>query len=268
MDCPHRTILSAAHRLSDRAHALGLPRRPVGWLPEEELLLNAYARAVVHKEYPNAGQAARALARDLAELAAGRKEANPSPPRSYQAVHTMLWARARKLGRPFLALRWAPEEMALARRYVRELTLGRFRNAWDAAVLCSAELDRLRHKYPDTRWAGMRRTTLATWAQIWQEADRLGLTWTESLWTPAEARIVDRYAREVAPGRYRSARAAAPDCWRELARFHRVRRRRKLKDRGEPGPRTLRAVCGKLEVRVRGLRQGNARAVGSSVAES
>jgi len=244
---------AVAQRLRDRAHRLGLPPGPKPWSRAETCLLDAYARAIVRGEYPDAGVAARALVEDLGELAG--TGAGTGEPRTYAGVHGMLWSRARELGRPFLSLPWSPKERALANMYARRLALGRFRNAWDAAVSCSRDLSQLRREHPQARWASMQRTTLGVWAQIWHRADRLGLKWTESLWVPAEERIVARHARDVVLGRYPSAKSAAPDCWRELERFHRVRRQRKLGRAGRPGPRTLRAICGKIEVRTSVLRQ-------------
>jgi hypothetical protein len=245
---------SVAQRLCDRAHALGLPPGPVAWSRDETRLLDAYAHALIRREYPDAGAAARELARDMKKLGVNRGRAGEAKRRTYAAVHSMLWHRARELGRPFLSLPWSPGERLLADSYARKLGLGQFRNAWDAAVCCARDLDRLRREHPGARWAQMRRTTLAAWAQIWQRADRLGLKWTEAFWIPAEERIIDRYARDVVLGRYPSVSRAAPDCWRELERFHRHRRLRRLKQRGEPGLRTLKAICGKLEARTKSAR--------------
>ena len=245
---------SVAQRLCDRAHALGLPPGSVAWSRDETQLLDAYAYALIRREYPDAGVAARELARDMKKLGVNRGGAGAAKRRTYTAVHSMLWYRARELGRPFLSLPWSPGERLLADSYARKLGLGEFRNAWEAALCCARDLDRLRREHPGARWAQMRRTTLAVRAQIWQRADRLGLKWTDALWIPAEERIIDRYARDVVLGRYPSVSRAAPDCWRELEHFHRHRRLRRLKQRGEPGPRTLKAICGRLEARTKSAR--------------
>lgn len=247
--------LAVANRLRDRAHALGLPASSAPWLREEERLLDSYARALVRGDYRNGGDAARALLRKLR----GLPKTEVARQRNYGGVHSMLLSRAQELGRPFLALPWSPGEQALADSYARRLGLGEFRNAWEAAEPCARDLDVLRREHPRARWARMNRTTLGIWAQIRQRADDMGLQWTESVWEPAEVRIASRYARGVVLGRYPNAKSAAPECSRELQRYHQARRRRKLGQQGEPGPRTLRAVCGKIEAQTRTFRQSRRR---------
>lgn len=107
-----------------------------------------------------------------------------------------------------LVRRPIPEETPIVRRYAKALAQGRYRNAADAAAPCLHSLRR----------AGLGRGLDE--GKVAASLRHLSLSWGRRLkytrWSAAECRIVDRFARRLAAGRYACANAAVGDCRKAL----------------------------------------------------
>jgi hypothetical protein len=170
-----RSAGSLKYVLLNRARALGRPARSARWSREEARRLDWYAERVVKGRISNAAQAAREFMVEREELRRRRPDVSRlNVPRTLESAHTALWERTRRLGRPFLALRWSLPELRVCRKYARLLLQGKFKTAHDAAPDAEHEIAQLHREHPTERWAGMRRTYAATYYQIlkWVRASR------------------------------------------------------------------------------------------------
>jgi hypothetical protein len=108
------------------------------------------------------------------------------------------------------ARRTLPGETRIERRYAKALAEARYRTAFEAAEPCLLELRR----------AGLGRGLNE--AEVAATLRHLSLALGRRLkyrhWNAAENRILDRFARKVASGRYASANAAIGDCRAALER--------------------------------------------------
>jgi hypothetical protein len=110
----------------------------------------------------------------------------------------------------------AAEEEALG-PYVRALGRGKYESAFAAARAYLAEASR--RSLPV-------RSLRAVEKHVIDEARRQGLTWGDSGWSASELRVLRRYARALAQGRYRYQREAVTACVEEIEL--QCRRRRTL----------------------------------------
>jgi len=162
-----RSAVSAKYALLNRARALGRPARSTRWTREEAQRLDWYAEQVVKGRISSAAQAAREFMVEREELRRRRPDVSRlNIPRTQGGVHTAIWERTRRLGRPLLALRWSLPELRVCRRFARLLPQGKFKTNRDAARSAEHEIAQLHREHPAERWAGMRRTHDATYYQI------------------------------------------------------------------------------------------------------
>ena len=98
---------------------------------------------------------------------------------------------------------WLPQDILTAERYAGAVVEGRFRSVSAAAPSCQSELTG-RH----TLSAVQQRLRLLTRA--------LGRSWLPLPWTREEKAVVDRFARAIVEGRYRSVKQTLPECQHEL----------------------------------------------------
>ncbi len=114
---------------------------------------------------------------------------------------------------------WTKEELRVLDRCVRLILAGRLPSPRQAVTTCLPELLRIR----DRNHSGHTRTWEATYRALLQRIPpRYRSRYRRPpSWTPAEMRIVDRYARAVAAGRYASAGEAAEACVAPLAELRR-----------------------------------------------
>jgi len=162
-----RSAVSLRYVLLNRARALGRPARSTRWTREEARRLDRYAEQVVKGRIASAAQAAREFLLEQEELRRRRPDASrPNVPRTQDGVQTAIWQRTRQLGRPLLALRWSLPELRVCRKYARLSLQGKVKNVHDAARDAEREIAQLHREHPTERWAGMRRTRVATYYQI------------------------------------------------------------------------------------------------------
>lgn len=153
--------------LLNRARALGRPARSTRWTREEAQRLDWYAEQVVKGRISSAAPAAREFIVEREELRRRRPDASGlNVPRTQRGAHSAILERARRQGRPFLALRWSLPEQRVCRKYARLSLRGKFKNVHDAARNAEHEIAQLHRKHPAERWARMRRTHVATHYQI------------------------------------------------------------------------------------------------------
>jgi hypothetical protein len=254
-----RSPAAVATRLAARAHRLGI-RFSSLWTPEENRLAGRYALRVVQGEIPNPSQAAHRLAAELERLRA-RYPRLPwlQTRRTWRSYFDQIWRKARELGRPYVVLPWSPPERLVLQSYARRLVQGKLPSARQAAVGALREIERLHRRNPRARWAKVHRTVKTTGQMITREAHTLRQVWLLAHWTPAEEKLLDRYARAFAEGRFRRVDDAGRRCWVELERRHRRRLQRNPRLTPTPQPRSLDSTCRMLRrhvFRLIGRRRG------------
>ena len=207
-------------KLRARARALNPGWAAARWTAAEQRVAEKFARAVMAGKYVSSDRAARAC---RAELAARRV----GPPRTMDGVTVFINILVRRFGLRRVCA-WTPEQDRVVKRYARELVRGRFVSLFDAARPCLAELaqaaqarggqegDRAIHLH----------TLFSAASRIRDRAEEIGLPWNRSTYLPGEIRIIDRFARRVVAGRYKSIRVAVGPCMDELRRLHRDLARR------------------------------------------
>ena len=162
-----RSAASLKCVLLSRARALGRPARSARWTREEARRLDWYAEQVVKGRISSGAQAAREFMVEREKLRRRRPDApGLNVRRTRDGAQTAIWERTRRLGRPFLALRWSRPELRVCRKYARLSLQGKVKNVHDAARNAEREIAQLRREHPAERWAGMRRTNVATYYQI------------------------------------------------------------------------------------------------------
>jgi len=145
-------------------------------------------------------------------------EARSIKPRTFQTIYTILRKESRALGRPLSAVLYTPEEKALLNRYARAVVEGRYKTAADATRAAMPDLARLwPRKAPPVAQAGLPRPFEGVFQRICILTRRLGQPRPETVWIAAEDRIVARFARRVLHDEFQDARAATPECHKELA---------------------------------------------------
>jgi len=198
------------------------PRRL--WLPEEDRIVARYAKALASGRYRYKHEAVSACFEELGHLYARLRKTNPKHPvaergRSLHMVGYRLRFLLRKQGLFWTWFGLSGAEKAATRRYARALVAGRFPDALRAAEACLAEVRAL-----PLRSRPMRPRTLATiHLHILEDAHRLRRTWPRARWLDDEDRILRRYGRALAHGKYADSGEAIRSCCRELARLPRPR---------------------------------------------
>ena len=156
--------------------------------------------------------------------------------------------RSHELGRPYVNVAFSPEEDEVLTRYARDVLAGRYSGIKAAAIRARPEILRLHRIKPLALWARAERNHSGVWKRIALLANELGRSRPGSRWMPEEDRIVERYARAVATGRY-DARQAAGKCWQVFARRRTGSARRKGRIPWAAAHRTFRAVRNRIASR-------------------
>lgn len=108
---------------------------------------------------------------------------------------------------------FGPLELEVIDRYARAMADGKYRSTSAAAPDClqaHRELRARRPSVPPRSQASIRRA-------LSNRAEKLGLAWTVSFWSPAEKRIAHECAEALIEGRLSDRHAAARECRRRLA---------------------------------------------------
>ena len=237
-----RTLVNVEDRIRRRARRLGWTCL---WSPQELQALEPYAQALATGERRSATEVMPALLAD-------RRSLRERP------AHAVLYAlrkRARALGRPPQAGAWVGKEAQRLDWYVNQVVKRRIASATEAARAFLAEREQLRRSSTHANWLNIRRTLQGVLGEICKRVQRLGgvtgiprfdRASHSAVWTRPELRLLDRYARALANGRYPSVRAAVPLLQRELAELRR-------QGKGGPKARGYDGIMHKLLARSREL---------------
>ena len=221
-----RSLIGIRSQIRDRAKALGGQWSACRRLAAEEQLARRYAQAFLRGEFLSVKAAARACHEELQRLHPRYAGSTVlSVHRSFIGVYDHVRDCVHKTGWANPSGRWSERERRIVARFARRVVSGRYRSATQAAPEAAAELARLRRKYPSVPWLAKRRTKLAVWRVIADEARAMGGFGTQPDWSPEEVRLLDRFAMRVVSGRCSSAQQAGVDFAREVGRLrkgHRV----------------------------------------------
>jgi hypothetical protein len=110
---------------------------------------------------------------------------------------------------PHLPPHWTATEDDFARRFALALVRGQYAGALDAARACRVEFHRKTGRWIHHHLAGIH-------FRIGSYARQLGRPPANVRWTRQEKQVVERFARAVVQGRYRSTLVAARECRRAL----------------------------------------------------
>jgi hypothetical protein len=188
-----------------RTRALGGHIQEGRWTDAESRVARRFGRALARGEYTNAGAAVPDCQQ---ALAAARLPARH--PRDQ--IRDKIRRCANNAGLPNRHWSWSPREYRITDRYARAVARGEYPSVMKAVGDCRRELERSgKSPIPRTAFAVKRQLLARTRAAGWKPRNVRQ--------TPAEKRVVDRFARQVAAGRIASAQAALSPCRRELARL-------------------------------------------------
>ena len=188
------------------------------WLPEEDRIVDRYARDLAAGRQPNLARAAGPCQRDISRLYAslrksGRAHLVAAHPRTFISIRRRLRLRLGVLGLAWTCRNVSSAEKHVIERHAAALARGKYRNAQEAAVACKSAIERL----PKGSTPPQGRSLRAIQSQIYSRALRSGRAWAHQKWLHADDAIVRRYALAVISGKYPSAASALPACCRELA---------------------------------------------------
>jgi hypothetical protein len=236
-------------KILDQAEALGWRPDVREWSKQELRVLDSYGRDMKRGRYRTARAAGRAYLRDLDRLRRKYRGARwLRMDRTLNGVFIELVKRLKRLN-AWSGPRWPEPEMRLLDRFARRVADGRSSTALEAACDFLSARGDMHDRHPEIMWLRRRRSLRSAARVINQRAHEMG--WSKLLvrWAAPERLILERYARAIARGRYRSIPQAAPACARELARLHRLH----PDARWSRPSRTVRVVQGQLQIRVKEL---------------
>jgi len=200
-----RTRAAVRQKLRERAHVLGWSPPPRIWKRTEQRVVERFARAVAGGKYTDASTAVHDCRQALAKAHVPRLHSD-------EALVARIRAAARMLGRS-VRQPWTPEEIQVVDRFAREVVAGGYRSAHAAAGRCAEMVARTAQT--------ARRSDERVRSKLSQRICLISGRGQDT-WPRREAAVVDRFARAVAAGRYRSVPAALADCRRALAARGRV----------------------------------------------
>lgn len=143
---------------------------------------------------------------------------------------------------------WTKAERGVLDRHVQLVIAGKLASPRHAATACLPELESIRrstHSDHTRTWEATYRALLQRIPPRFRSRYR-----RPPSWTPAEQRIVDRYAQAVADGEYANAADAAKACLAPLAR---VRQQMEGPQHVAPVRRSLASTYGRIRDRARAL---------------
>ena len=189
------------------------------WLPEEDKVVDRFARALAAGRFPSMLAACRAC---LKALGAQRAQSRPEShlraaarvETSLESVRDHMQGRANALHLVLASGYLTPGEARIVDRHAQALLRGRYRGARQAAEACLPQFARLRGGATATR----ERTLLSVQQHIYQCCLRTGHVWSHTAWRPEEDRVVERHVRALARSRHPNILAAARACRGELHR--------------------------------------------------
>jgi len=219
------------------------------WTARQDDFARRYAVALVRGQYPDALAAARACQRKFMQKTAHWIGHH------VEGVHIRIGWYARQLGRPATSVDWSKQELRIAERFARAAVEGRFRSTFLAARECRKALDELAAKRrAKTGRRVVRRSAEAIRGKLFVLVKGLPGRLFGGRWSPAEDRIVARYARALAAGQLQDATTAGRECHRALLEYARQLRQENPAVLSRRCERTLMAT--NLRVRQRAYELG------------
>ncbi len=206
----------------------------VGWSAVESRFLRSYAGRVIRGRFGSELEAAVACQRRLDN----HKRCRRSEPRTVEAVRRAMRPYLHALSRGWPHKWWSKQEMEIARRHAALLLKHQYRDLAEAAVHCRQELDRL-HATSRAHAGRPARGQVGVIHKLKGMVRAACPEWRAYVWSPAEDRVVQRYAAAVAAGRYPDVRAASGACRADLERLY---RRAKGVERWPAGWRTENSI--------------------------
>jgi hypothetical protein len=184
------------------------------WLPEEDRVVDRFARGLVAGKYKDVLDAARActVALDRQFVRRHGRGRVAVLPRHLDSVRHRVRQRLDILGLAWTGISLTDEEERIVSRHARDLADGRYHDAGRAAEACVVALTRMPSPVPRRRPLSL----VNVRARIYSRARRAGRSWVYTRWHPQEDAIVRRYAEAVVSGKYPTTAAALRDCGLEL----------------------------------------------------
>jgi hypothetical protein len=189
-------------------------RRPRVWTPERLAVVDRYARALVQGRYRTGQEATRDCAAEIDRPG----PAAPVSPVSRFDLCVRLLRRARDMGLIPVNQPWTPREIRVLDTYARALARGRYHSAAEASRAFQQDMAQLRQRYPHAEWLAVKRSICGIRVRICQRARVLGRPLPE-FWSPAEDRLITRFAQRVVDGQCRSAHLAAIEYLKQIERL-------------------------------------------------
>lgn len=215
-----RSLIGVRSQVHVRAKALGGQWSACRRLTVETHLARRYAQAFLHGRFRSVKAAARACHEELHRLRLRYAGSTWfSFHRPFNGVYDHVRSCLHELGWSNPSGCWSQREKRVLAAFARRVVSGRYRSATEAARAAMSELARLRRKHPSASWLARRRTFLAVWRVIADEARAMGGFGTLPDWSPGEVRLLDRSARRVIAGRCPTAQQAGRDFMREVERL-------------------------------------------------
>jgi hypothetical protein len=219
------------------------------WTARQDDFARRFAVALVRGQHPDALAAARACQREFTHTTGhwiGHR---------LEGVHIRIGSYARQLGRQPTSARWTRQESRIVERFARAAVEGRFRSTFLAAQECRNALDELAAKHrAKTGKRVVRRSVEAVRGKLFLRVGALPGRLFGGRWSPAEDRIIARYARALAAGQLQDATAAGRECHRALLEYARQLRQENPAALSRRCERTLMAT--NLRVREHAYRLG------------
>jgi hypothetical protein len=189
------------------------------WLPEEDRIIERYARALAGGQYESISAASRVCAQDIERLYAALRRTNPHHPiasreRPFASLRHRMKERLDVLSLPWAGKYLTPQEERVVSRHVRGVVNGRYHDTRQAAEACIGELSRLSGDAGRVRPLSV----LQVRARIYRRLLKLKLPWAYTKWSAQDAEVAERYARAIARGDYSTVRDATVACHSELAK--------------------------------------------------
>ena len=204
------------------------------WSPEEEVVFRRHLDALLQGDYFLVRDAAVPCLAELKQLPGGSS-------RRLSAIHNRLSVQAAAVGRRAYCASWSEQEETNVRRYAVALVSGKYGSTREAVDDCLRRHELLRHERPG---AFAPRTRFAIWLRFMKAARHLGWTGRRrhalgkaketdaakpvehergcgrgAPWNREERAVAERYARELAEGRYSGNCEAGRKCLAELRRL-------------------------------------------------
>ena len=206
-------------RLAVRLRRIVGRRRPYHpWTEAERAVLDKHARAFRASRDPRKSITATAE-RCLTELKA---TGVLSAPRNATGVHGRLLKRLRDMGLSYIRIHWTKDEKVILDRYAQRVGKGEYAIVSTAATDCLRELKELRAGSgplrPDGKVPGRKR--YAVEQRIGLRVRALYPDRDVGRWSEKELRVLERYVRTTAAGKYTGLTVALRDCVKEIPGRH------------------------------------------------